>query len=153
MNKENNRKMYYMLVGCLLISLLVIGGTFAYFTAQASDNTTVRGNSQATNFGVRIEKVTDVDMAYGLIPMLNNRSAKAADGRCRDEFNNAVCQIYRMTIKDDADTTMFLDAYILTTTQRTLETRIASVYTDDDEETFYTEYTKDDFIDNNTLKS
>lgn len=144
--EQKNKKMLYFLIGCLSLSIIIIGATYAYFTASVRDEETVKGNSATVTFGLSVEKVTTVDMAYGLIPMKNDRSPYAAEKKCLDDLNNAVCQIYRMTITADSDTVMFLDGYVVVTPKdERLETRFSNVYTDDEEVNFYTKYTSEDF--------
>lgn len=151
MSKYNNQKMFYLFAGCIVLSLVIIGTTYAYFTAQAADDEIVKGDAATVTFGLNVEKITDIDMAFGLVPMRNNLSPKAAANMCYDDYGNAGCQMYRVTVNADSDTAMFLDGYIVMTPKEGVEVRIARLYTDDEEETFYTEFTPDDFIDTNTL--
>ena len=137
--------MIYFLGCCILFALLVIGATYAYFTAKASDNNTVKGDAATVSFGLTVDKVTTVDMAYGMVPMRNNQAPKAASNKCYDDNNNVGCQLYKITITADSDTVMFLDGYVfMTPKDERLETRIANVYTDD-KENYYTKFTADDF--------
>ena len=143
--KKLDRKLMYFLGCCILFALLVIGATYAYFTAKASDNNTVKGDAATVSFGLSVDKITTVDMAYGLVPMKNNQAPKAASNKCHDDNNNAGCQLYKITVHSDSDTVMFLDGYVfMTPKDERLETRIANVYTDD-KENYYTKFTADDF--------
>ena len=143
--KKIDKKMVYFLVGCLLLVMLVVGATYAYFTAKASNDNTVKGDAATVSFGLSVDKVTTVDMAYGLVPMKNNQAPKAAINKCHDDNNNAGCQLYKITITADSDTVMFLDGYVfMTPKDAKLETRITNVYTDD-KENFYTKFTPEDF--------
>ena len=143
--KKLDRKLMYFLGCCILFALLVIGATYAYFTAKASDNNTVKGDAATVSFGLSVDKITTVDMAYGMVPMRNNQAPKAASNKCHDDNNNAGCQLYKITVHSDSDTVMFLDGYVfMTPKDERLETRIANVYTDD-KENYYTKFTADDF--------
>ena len=143
--KKIDKKMIYFLTGCLLLVMLVVGATYAYFTAKASDDNTVKGDAATVSFGLSVDKVTTIDMAYGLVPMKNNQAPKAASNKCYDDNNNAGCQLYKITVHSDSDTVMFLDGYVfMTPKDERLETRIANVYTDD-KENYYTKFTADDF--------
>ena len=151
--KHNDKKMFYFLIGCLLFSIVIIGATYAYFTANATNNS-ISGDTATTSFKLRVEKITDADNAFGLIPMRNDQSVNSAKQKCVDDFGSAGCQIYKITVEADSDTVMFLDGYIVTTPKdERLETRFSSVYTDDDEENFYTKYTVNDFDDRVSLNS
>ena len=143
--KKLDRKLLYFLGCCILFALLVIGATYAYFTAKASDDNTVKGDAATVSFGLSVDKITTVDMAYGMVPMRNNQAPKAASNKCHDDNNNAGCQLYKITVHSDSDTVMFLDGYVfMTPKDERLETRIANVYTDD-KENYYTKFTADDF--------
>ena len=144
MNLKNN-KMLYFFIGCISLSLVIVGGTFAYFTASTTDNNTIYGDAATVSFALSVEKITTVDMAYGLIPMRNNMAPYAAGNKCRDNFGNAGCQLYKITVNADSDTTMFLDGYIVTNRQEGVETRISEVVLSEDGENFSTRYTKEDF--------
>jgi predicted ribosomally synthesized peptide with SipW-like signal peptide len=124
-----NRKMFYVLVGCITASLMIIGATYAYFTAKAVDYNTVKGNSATVTFGLSVDRVTTVDMAFGLVPMKNEQAPNAAVNKCLDKLGNAGCQIYKITINADSDTVMFLDGYIVITAKdEKLETRFTEVH-------------------------
>ena len=143
--KKLDRKLMYFLGCCILFALLVIGATYAYFMAKANDDNTVKGDAATVSFGLSVDKITTVDMAYGMVPMRNNQAPKAASNKCHDDNNNAGCQLYKITVHSDSDTVMFLDGYVfMTPKDERLETRIANVYTDD-KENYYTKFTADDF--------
>lgn len=144
--KGVEKKMFYFLIGCISFALVVVSATFAYFTASATNNNTIKGDAATVSFGLKVEKVTTVDMAFGLVPMRNSQAPNAAKQRCYDDHHNAGCQMYRITVNADSDTVMFLDGYVFVTPRdERLETRIASVFTDDEEENFYTKFTNEDF--------
>lgn len=140
-----DQKMFYFLIGCICFSLLVLGATYAYFTARATNEDIIRGNSATVTFGLSVEKITAVDMAYGLVPMRNDQAPNAAKQGCYDDFHNAGCQMYKITVNADSDTVMFLDGYVVITPKdERLETRFTSIYTSDEQD-FSTTFTKEDF--------
>lgn len=143
--KNIDRKSVYFLIGCICLALMIIGATYAYFTANAVDENTVRGNAATVTFGLSVEKVTTVDMAYGLVPMKNKQAPNAAEQGCYDDFGNAGCQMYKITINADSDTVMFLDGYVVITPKdERLETRFTTVSIDDSE-VYHTSFTNEDF--------
>ena len=88
MNKKNNngeKKFFYLFVACLTLSIIIIGATFAYFTAGIRNNDTVRGATETTGFNLSISKVTSLDLTYGLIPMRNTEAPYAAEQLCEDD--------------------------------------------------------------------
>lgn len=144
--KNKNRKNIYFLICCICLSLIIVGATYAYFTASTKDENTVKGNAATVTFGLSVEKITSADMAFGLVPMKNKQAPNAAKQGCYDDFGNAGCQMYKITVNADSDTVMFLDGYVVVTPKdERLETRFTNVYTDD-EENYYTSFTNEDFI-------
>ena len=133
MKNTSNKKMFYLFVACITLSLLIVGVTFAYFTASASNNN-VNGSSETVSFRLNVEKITTADMAFGLIPMKNNQAPAAAQNNCYDDRGNAGCQMYKITVNADSDVTMFLDGYISLENKEGVETRMASVYPTEDGE-------------------
>lgn len=143
--KNNEKKMFYFLLGCISLSLVIIGATYAYFTANAVDANTVKGDAATVTFGLSVEKITTIDMAFGLVPMKNKQAPNAAKRGCYDDFGNAGCQMYKITVNADSDTVMFLDGYVVVTPKdERLETRFTNIYTDDGEN-YYTSFTNEDF--------
>ncbi|MBR3162222.1 MAG: hypothetical protein IKF19_05780 [Bacilli bacterium] len=160
MNKkdnDNNKKIFYFFIGCVMLSLIIIGATFAYFVASTSNSNTVNGGTYTSSFSLSVTRVTTVDMAYGLIPMKNKEAPHAAEQMCRDDNQNAGCQIYKITVSADSAETMFVDGYIVLTNREGIETRFTRVYpeqitdtTNNEEKTiFKANYTKEDFNDPN----
>ena len=140
--------MLYFVVCCFTFAAVIIGATFAYFTASATNENTVTGNTATVSFGLKVERVTTIDMAFGLVPMKNSQAPNAAKQKCYDDHKNAGCQMYKITVEADSDTVMFLDGYVfITPKDERLETRITNIYTDDEEENFYTKFTNADFLD------
>lgn len=154
MKKSDKGKMFYVFVGCVILSVIIIGATFAYFLANAQDHNTVHGGTYTTSFNLAVERVTTVDMAYGLVPMKNSEAPHAAEQMCFDDYGNAGCQIYKITINGDGDEVFFVDGYLTITPKEGVETRFSRVYpmeiTDPDTNevtrVFTTkDYTKEDF--------
>lgn len=140
-----NKRMIYFFICCISLVLIVVGATYAYFTASVTNENTVKGDAATVSFSLSVEKVTSVDMAFGLVPMKNNQAPNAAKQMCYDNLGNAGCQMYRITVDADGDTVMFLDGYIVITPRdERLETRFTSIYTEDNGVTFNTSYTLED---------
>lgn len=154
MKKDNNKKMFYVFIGCITLSIIIMGATYAYFTANTKNDKDVKGSTNTTNFSMSVSRVTTVDMAYGLIPMKNKEAPHAAEQMCYDDNQNAGCQIYKITVTGDTDEVVFIDGYITTNPKDGVETRFTRVYPKEvtDKENnpktiFTTTYTKDDFLD------
>ena len=152
-DRKRNKKFFYVFVVCITMSLTIIGFTFAYFTASSHDDNTIRGNASSANLSLSVVKVTDIDNAFGLIPMKNNQAPNAAPMRCKDDHGNAGCQIYKITVSTDLDNVMFLDGFIQITPKEGIDTRFTSVILEEEEEeeVFHTKFTLDDFVNDSVL--
>ena len=160
-NKGNSseKKLFYFFVTCLVLSMVIVGSTFAFFTASSSNDSVVKGNTSSSSFSLSVTKVTSLDLTFGLIPMRNTEAPYAAEQLCFDDNKSVGCQIYKITLKTDSDTSMFVDGYITTEVISGIETRYTRVYpkevsyTDPDtnitttDNIFSTSYTKSDMFD------
>ena len=107
---ENNGKgIFYGIIGVATLIVAIIGATFAYFSATASDNNEVRGTTAEANLTLTVEKLTEVSdgtTSYG--PMVPQKDAYINDAvtgtnrnSCVDGNGNVVCQEYKITIKNE----------------------------------------------------
>ena len=114
--KYNKANIFYAVIGVATLMIAVVGATFAYFTATASNNNTIKGNMATIQFDVTVAKVTDVDESKGgMIPMSNNmmeQALQSSAGICVDNNGNAVCQVYKITVENSSTAGMFLDGYV-----------------------------------------
>ena len=160
-NDRNNKKIFYFFVGCLVLSLIIIGATFAYFVASASNGNVVNGGTYSTNFSLTVERVTSVDMAYGLVPMKNSEAPHAAEQMCYDDNGNAGCQIYKITVATDSEEPFFVDGYLTLNNKDGVETRFTRVYpktvqnskTGNEDNIFETKFSESDFNDNEFVET
>lgn len=118
---KDKKNIFYAVIGVATLMLAIVGATFAYFTATASNTETITGNSATINFDVSVTKMTDVDVARnGLIPMSNNMIEQAltknaedtTKGICVDDNGNAVCQVYKIIVVNNSTSSMFVDGYV-----------------------------------------
>lgn len=117
--KVNFNNIFYGVIGVLTLMVAIVGATFAYFTATASNNV-ITGNMATIDFDLAVAKVTNVDDNIGIIPMSNNMMERAVSnastkGICKDDNGNPVCQIYRITVANESTASMFLDGYVTLT--------------------------------------
>lgn len=137
--KNNGRGIFYGVIGVATLVVAIIGATFAYFTATATNNTAITGNMATVSFGLDVHKVTKVDEEKkGMIPMSNgmveaaltNRSDLSSENKdhkiCEDDNGNAVCQIYKISITNKGTASMLLDGYVSLTNG----SGVATDYTD-----------------------
>ena len=126
-----NRKMIYFCLICFIFVVITITGTYAYFTAQKSVENALTGETATVSFGLMVEKITNID-EMGLIPMSDEYAPFAATKRCQDDFGNAACQIYRISIRNTGNTNIYLDGYIELSLVNDDEMRFTRVYYDGD---------------------
>ena len=84
-----DKRQSYFIVCCICVVLTVVGATYAYFTASAKDENTVFGDAATVSFSLSVNRVTTIDMAYGLIPMKNIMAPYAASHKCKDDIGNS----------------------------------------------------------------
>ena len=122
--KNNGRGIFYGVIGVATLVVAIIGATFAYFTATATNATNITGNMASVSFGLDVHKVTTADEKLGgMIPMSNSMVEAAVKGNgkkdtadtqqiCVDDNGNAVCQVYKITAVNASTASMFLDGYV-----------------------------------------
>ena len=117
--KNNGRGIFYGVIGVATLVVAIIGATFAYFTATRGNNNVITGNMATIEFGLSVTKVTTVDETKGgMIPMSNNMVKNAVEnastkGICVDDNDNAVCQIYKITVNNTGSASLFVDGYVV----------------------------------------
>ncbi len=120
---NNTSNIFYAVIGIATLMIATIGATFAYFSATATNNATIKGNMATIGFDMTVTKMTDADETKGgLIPMSNNMMEKALtanagnngnkQGICVDDNSNAVCQVYKITVLNTSSASMFVDGYV-----------------------------------------
>lgn len=148
MNKDiNTRKMIYFTLICIVIVVIVITGTYAYFTAKKTAEKVLVGETQTYSFGLSVEKIQTNDH-YGLIPMNDEKADYALENNCQDMNGYAVCQIYKIIVNNTGNTSMYLDGYLKLDTITDDEMRFMRIYYDGDE-FCYSENCPGDFNTNN----
>ena len=107
---ENNGKgIFYGVIGVATLIVAIIGATFAYFTASATNNETIQGNAATVGLNLTVEKVSNGDK--GLVPQKPgapltsamkgvDATANSGDDSCVDENGNTVCQVYKITVQN-----------------------------------------------------
>lgn len=103
---EENRKgtgVFYAVVGVATLVVAIIGATFAYFSASATNDTDVKGSTASgASLAIAVTKVSDEATAKNMIPMLITDLQKGVTGTssksCIDANGNTVCQVYKVTV-------------------------------------------------------
>lgn len=106
--KENNKIIYLMIVVILTLVVAIIGTTYAYFSANATDTNNIYGSSAYDANTLSVE-VTQVSSGNGnLIPQLDSAIQNAVTGAtgkgsCIDANDNTICKVYSIKITNNAN--------------------------------------------------
>lgn len=97
---ENNGKgIFYGVIGVATLIVAIIGATFAYFTATASNNA-VTGTAAQSGLELKVEQTSTGTGA--MVPQLTSTIASAVTGTgeksCVDGNGNTVCKVYSVTL-------------------------------------------------------
>ncbi|MGM9876839.1 MAG: hypothetical protein ACI310_06410 [Bacilli bacterium] len=109
--EENNRKgpgVFYAVVGVATLVVAIIGATFAFFSATATDTTNVTGTTATgANLTLTVTRVSDAATAANMVPMLDTDLQKGVTGTasksCIDANGNTVCQVYKVNIANGSN--------------------------------------------------
>lgn len=127
---ENNRKgsgVFYAVVGVATLVVAIIGATFAYFSATATNNDTIIGSTATgNNIALAVTPIAPVTEAKtrteNMIPMLEADLQTGLTGTdrksCIDSNGNTVCQVYKVTVTNNGATAVTLDATLNLTTAK-----------------------------------
>ena len=128
--EENNRKgpgIFYAVVGVATLVVAIIGATFAYFSATATNkDTIVGGTATGNNIALAVTPIAPVKepktRTENMIPMLEDDLQTGLTGTggksCIDSNGNTVCQVYKVTVTNNGATAVKLDATLNLTTAK-----------------------------------
>ena len=78
-NERKGQGTFYMIIAMLTLIVAIVGATFAYFSLQASDENTVKGNAAKVGLSLEVRKVS-VDATGDLVPLDELLLEKAIKG-------------------------------------------------------------------------
>lgn len=108
---EENKKgtnTLYAVIGVATLVVAIIGATFAYFSATATNSDVITGNTaEAGGLTVKVEAITN-KTNNDIIPLNliadekypDSQFAKAMEKKCKDDLGNNVCSVYRVTVNN-----------------------------------------------------
>ena len=109
MENNNGKGIFYGVIGVATLVVAIIGATFAYFTATATNDNAIAGNAATTGLSLEVTKVS-TDAAGGLIPMKDADVSKGLAGdtataskMCVDANGNTVCQVYKIVVTNQGN--------------------------------------------------
>lgn len=104
MENGNGKGIFYGVIGVATLVVAIIGATFAYFSATATNSDTIQGTAATAGLDLAVTKVSTAATA-GLIPMNDTDVAKGLAGdavtsnkMCVDKNGNTVCQVYKIVV-------------------------------------------------------
>ena len=109
--KKGGFGFFYGVIGVATLVIAIIGATFAYFTATATNDTTIKGETASVGLSLEVNHLSTGATA-GLIPLNTSDLQKAVTGDvaatgnpkyCLDKDNNTVCQIYSIVITNEGN--------------------------------------------------
>lgn len=109
--EENNRKgsgVFYAVVGVATLVVAIIGATFAFFSATATNDADVTGTTATgANLTLTVTRVSDAATASNMVPMSDTDLQKGVTGTsnksCIDANGNTVCQVYKVNIANGSN--------------------------------------------------
>ena len=111
MENNNGKGIFYGVIGVATLVVAIIGATFAYFSASASNDNVIKGNAATVGLNLAVTKVS-TDATGGLIPMNDADVSKGLEGdaatgdkMCVDKNGNTVCQVYEITVSNTGTST------------------------------------------------
>lgn len=114
---ENNKRgsgVFYAVIGVATLVVAIIGATFAYFSASATNNSDITGGTaSAGGIDLIVKPITSTNT--NLIPLnlrvgdtagkdTVDQFAPAMAGKCVDANGNNVCQVYKITVTNKSTT-------------------------------------------------
>lgn len=95
---NNNKGLLFSVVGVLTLIVAIVGATYAYFQATASNANTISGS--AATSGLTLTITEEIVPTGDLIPQLGSAINSAAAANCVDGSSNAICQVYSITVNN-----------------------------------------------------
>ena len=122
--KRNDKSFLFAIIGVAVLVVAIIGSTYAYYVASASDSTTIKGTAAGAGLSLSVTKES-TSASGNLIPLTNTpamltTAAKGYGGgnsfdatkSCIDKNGYSVCQIYKIIVKNDSTAAVTLNGGI-----------------------------------------
>ena len=118
-NSNNNKPKKFFLkskwlivfeIFCVLLVIGVIGYTYSFLTASVTNSVTIKGEVESLNLSLTVTKLAPTTNA-GLVPQLDDYITSAVIGRngsCVDDNNSNVCQVYKINLKNNGGSSVYV---------------------------------------------
>ena len=105
---DEKKKIGYTIALVLLLIIIVVGATYAYFSATAKSDNDIKGGTLDVSLGLSVKKISATgSKSENLIPIYDGtisgyasqlETAAQSKYNCIDKNDYTVCQIYEITI-------------------------------------------------------
>ena len=105
-----SKKLIIFEIICVLIVIGIIGYTYSFFSVTTKNDSVIYGEAASVNLTLTVTKLSPGNNK-GLVPQLDDYITKAVIGRkgsCVDDNNNNVCQVYKITLKNNGSSSVFV---------------------------------------------
>ena len=103
---------------CIVVMIGMIGFTYSFFAAEISSGSgEITGEVATPELNITVQKVAPVSPNANkkLVPQLDSAITKAVvgtQGKCVDDNINAVCQVYKVTLKNVGASSIYVDGVV-----------------------------------------
>ena len=107
---KSSKKLLIFEIICVLIVIGIIGYTYSFFSVTTKNDSVIYGEAASVNLTLTVTKVSPGN-TKGLVPQLDDYITSAVIGRkgsCVDDNNNNVCQVYKITLKNNGSSSVFV---------------------------------------------
>lgn len=114
--KKLNRIIYVYIFGIILLLVLIVGVTVAFFVSAANvGGNNIGGVTANVSLNLRVSPLS-AGINNPLIPQLSDTIQEAvvgtSNGSCVDDNNNTVCQVYEIIVENTGDTALTVNGTI-----------------------------------------
>ena len=105
-----SKKLIIFEIICVLIVIGIIGYTYSFFSVTTTNDSVIYGEAASVNLTLTVTKVSPGNNK-GLVPQLDDYITSAVIGRkgsCVDDNSNNVCQVYKITLKNNGSSSVFV---------------------------------------------
>jgi len=111
---KNNIKFIYIFIGIIVLSIMTIGTTYAYWTATTkSMSEDVKTNSTIYSISMDIEPLYS---DFSIIPMDDEDALKGLSKKCKDKYDRGACSAYTIYVYDYNEDLDYVSGYMDITT-------------------------------------
>ena len=144
MENKNGQGIFYGVIGVATLIVAIIGATFAYFSASATNGADVINGTtgQGGQLALAVNKEAPTGTPGKFVPLNvadgTSQLASALSGGCVDSNGNTVCGIYSITITNNGDTGVTVSGTMTLTSEATnMKWKLLTNATTDNGETTY----------------